>query len=95
MINLRPSTATDFKTSYEKWTGQLENYGNLRAFGYPAYAHTSQGKLAPRALKWFFIGYPEGVKGYKILCTNLNPLICIISKAVIFNEGELLSQKSN
>ncbi|KAH9717481.1 hypothetical protein KPL71_021830 [Citrus sinensis] len=94
LVNLSPSTAIEFKTPYERWTGQPANYGNLRAFGCPAYAHTSQGKLAPRALKGFFIGYPEGVKGYKIWCTDLSPPRCIISRDVTFNEKELLNQKS-
>lgn len=30
-----------------------------------------QGKLEPRALKSVYLGYPKGVKGYKIWCTNL------------------------
>lgn len=36
-----------------------------------------------------FIGYLEGVKGYKIWCIDLNPPKCIISRDVIFNENEL------
>ncbi|KAH9751314.1 hypothetical protein KPL71_014247 [Citrus sinensis] len=94
LVNLSPSTTIDFKTTYEKWTGEPANYRNLRAFGCPAYAHTSQGKLAPRALKVFFIGYPERVKGYNIWCTDLSPPRCIISRDVTFNEIELLNQKS-
>ncbi|KAH9677320.1 CCHC-type domain-containing protein [Citrus sinensis] len=39
-------------------------------------------------------GYPEGVKGYKIWCTDLSPPRCIISRDVTFNERELLNQKS-
>lgn len=46
IINLRPSTATDFKTFYEKWTGQPENYGNLRAFGCPAYESYKPRKVS-------------------------------------------------
>ena len=34
--------------------------------------------------------YLEGVKGYKIWCTNLSPPKCIISRDVIFNEDELI-----
>ena len=94
LVNLSPSTTINFKTHYEQWTSQPANYGNLRAFGYPVHAHTSQGKLDSRALKGFFIGYPESVKGYKIWCTDLNPPRCIINKDVIFNKGQLLSQKS-
>ena len=36
------------------------------------------------------MGYPDGVKGYKIWCTDLRPPKCIISKDVIFNEDELI-----
>lgn len=48
------------------WSGQPANYESLRAFGYPAYAYVNQGKFTSRALQSLFIGYPEGVKGYKI-----------------------------
>ncbi|KAH9649116.1 hypothetical protein KPL70_025868 [Citrus sinensis] len=51
------------------------------------------GKLAPRALKGILIGYPEGVKGFKIWCTDINPPKCIISRDVIFNEEELIPRK--
>lgn len=45
-------------------------------------------------MKGFFIKYPERVKGYKIWCTYISPLRCIIRRDVIFNESELLNQKS-
>ncbi|KAH9687881.1 Integrase catalytic domain-containing protein [Citrus sinensis] len=93
LVNLSPSSAIEFKTPYERWTGQLANYGDLRVFGCTAYIHVSQGKLAPRALKGSFIGYPEGVKGFKIWCTDINPPKCIISRDVIFNEEELIPKK--
>ncbi|KAH9696760.1 calcium-binding EF-hand family protein [Citrus sinensis] len=88
-----PSTALDFKTPFEKWHVKLANYGSLQVFGCLAYAHVSQGKLAPRALKCKFIGYPEGVKGFKLWCTYLNPRKCIISRDVIFNENTALEMK--
>ena len=62
-------------------------------FGCTAYAHINQGKLAPRALRGIFIGYQEGVKGYKIWCTYINPPKCIISRDLIFNEKELISKQ--
>ncbi|KAH9722896.1 Integrase catalytic domain-containing protein [Citrus sinensis] len=93
LVNLSPSSAIEFKTPYERWTGQPANYGDLKVFGCTAYMHISQGKLAPRALKGIFIGYPEGVKGFKIWCTNINPPKCIISRDVIFNEEELIPKK--
>ncbi|KAH9698871.1 Integrase catalytic domain-containing protein [Citrus sinensis] len=93
LVNLSPSTALDFKTPFEKWHGKPADYGSLKVFGCPAYAHVSQGKLAPRALKGKFIGYPEGVKGFKLWCTDLNPPKCIISIDVIFNEKAALEIK--
>ncbi|KAH9650187.1 hypothetical protein KPL70_026271 [Citrus sinensis] len=86
LVNLSPSSALDFKTPYEKWCGKPANYSKLKVFGCTAYAHANQGKLAPRALKGMFIGYPEGVKGYKIWCTDLSPPKCIVSRDVVFNE---------
>ncbi|KAH9652997.1 hypothetical protein KPL70_027263 [Citrus sinensis] len=62
------------------------SYKDLKVFGCLGYAHISQGKLAPRALKCVFIGYPEGTKGYKLWCTDLSPPRCIVSRDVKFNE---------
>ena len=66
LVNLSPSAALDFKTPFEMWHGKPASYVNLKVFGCPAYAHVNQGKLAPRALKGQFLGYPNGVKGYKL-----------------------------
>ncbi|KAH9782190.1 Integrase catalytic domain-containing protein [Citrus sinensis] len=86
LVNLNTSSTLDFKTPYEKWCGKPANYSKLKVFGCTAYAHANQGKLAPRALKGMFIGYPEGVKGYKIWYTDLSPPKCIVSRDVVFNE---------
>lgn len=53
----------------------------------------NQGKLAPRDLKGFFIGYPEGFKGYKILCIDLNLLRYLIHRDVVFNKSQLLRKR--
>lgn len=65
----------------------IKHLGNLYSY--------NPRKLAPRALKGFFIGYLEGVNGYKIWCININHPKCIMSIFLIFNEKELLSQKSD
>ena len=93
LVNLNPTVALDYKTPFELWHGKRTSYDSLRIFGCPAYAHVRQGKLAPRALRGQFIGYPEGVKGYKLFFTDLNPAKCIISRDVIFNEGVVLEKK--
>lgn len=62
-------------------------------FGHPVYTYVNQGQLALKALRCQFIGYPEEVKGLKLWCTDLNPLRCIISKDVVFNEMAALDYK--
>nr|XP_012568128.1 uncharacterized protein LOC105851557 [Cicer arietinum] len=54
---------------------------------------TKKGKLAPRAKKWYFVGYPSGVKGYRIWCPENSK--CIISKDVKFYELELYKPVNN
>lgn len=62
-------------------------------FGRPVYAHVNQGKLALKALRCQFIGYPEEVKWLKLWCIDLNPLRCIIRRDVVFNEKVALDHK--
>ena len=64
---------------------------HLKPFGCIAYIHTSQGKLSPRATKGVFIGYPYGVKGYKVWL--LEEKKCAISRNIIFHE--LATVKTN
>ena len=59
LINRSPSSAIDFKTPEEKWSGNPPKYDHLRIFGCPAFVHVKEGKLEPRAIKGVFIGYPE------------------------------------
>ena len=84
LINRSPSTALNFKTPQEVWSGKAPDLSYLRIFSTPAYAHINQGKLKPRAIKGIFIGYPEGVKGYRIWCSDGKPSRVIVSRDVIF-----------
>ena len=93
LVNLSPSVPLDFKTPFKKWHGKPVNYDSLKVFGCPAYAHVSQGKLAPRAVKGKLIWYPEGVKAFKLWCTDLNPPRYIISRDVVFNKKVVLDVK--
>ncbi|KAH9723770.1 hypothetical protein KPL70_007243 [Citrus sinensis] len=70
--------------------GRMVDYSKLRIFGCTAYAHVKQGKLEPRALKCRFLGYPEGIKGYRLWCVDSKPLQCMISRDVTFHEDEIL-----
>lgn len=51
------------------------------------YVHIDQGKLKPRALKGVFIGYPPGVKWYKVCIVEERK--CIISRNAVFREDKL------
>lgn len=75
----------------EKWSGQPADYKHLRTFGCVAYAHIDQGKLEPRAKKCVFLGYPEGVKGYKLWCVKEGCQKTLISRDVVFNEEKFYS----
>ena len=66
LVNRSPSTAIDFKTPEEVWSGTPANYSHLRVFCCPAYFHVNDGKLEPRAKKAIFLGYATGVKGYRL-----------------------------
>ncbi|KAA0043826.1 putative gag-pol polyprotein [Cucumis melo var. makuwa] len=89
LINRSPSTALNLKTPQEVWTGKAPSLEHLRVFGCTAYAHVKDGKLNKRALKCIFIGYPQGVKGYKLWCIEKGMNKCIISRDVTFNETEM------
>ncbi|KAH9697414.1 hypothetical protein KPL71_023600 [Citrus sinensis] len=93
LINRSPSSALGFKTPQELWSGKPPDLSNLRIFGCPAYAHIKQGKLEPRAVKGYFLGYPEGIKGYKIWILNGKPSRILISKDVTFDEEQMLQSK--
>ncbi|CAN0860176.1 Retrovirus-related Pol polyprotein from transposon TNT 1-94 [Linum grandiflorum] len=88
LINRSPSSAISFKTPQEMWTGKKPNLSHLRPFGCTAYSQISQGKLNPRAQKCVMLGYPEGVKGYKLLLVQPGGYKVVVSRDVTFNETE-------
>ena len=93
LINRSPSTAIECKTPVEVWSGAPADYTNLRIFGCPAYAHVNDGKLEPRARKCIFLGYADGVKGYRLWCLDGKSPRCIISRDVTFDESAMLKPK--
>ncbi|RVW67898.1 Retrovirus-related Pol polyprotein from transposon TNT 1-94 [Vitis vinifera] len=87
-----PSSALQFKTPQEKWIGKAANYQHLKVFGCTTYVHTKTDKLEPRAVKCIFLGYPKGVKGYKLWIETQGKRKCIISRDVTFNEQDMSKQ---
>ena len=80
-INRSPSSAINFKTKEYTWTGRPPKIAHLKPFGCIGYAHLNQGKLDFEAMKAIFLGYPKGVKGYRLWL--INEMKVIISRDVI------------
>lgn len=88
LINRSPSSATDYKLPEELWSGKRPGIKHLRRFGAAAYVHTRQAKTSPRAVKGYFVGYPDGVKGFRVWLPEEKK--CVISRNVIFHEEEVI-----
>lgn len=86
--NFCPSSAINFKIPWEIWNGEtitLKKLKRLKIFGCQAWAAIEpKGKLGDRAEECVMIGYPDGVKGYKLY--SLKKQKMIISRDVHFNE---------
>ncbi|PPR84446.1 hypothetical protein GOBAR_AA36262 [Gossypium barbadense] len=95
LVNRSPSTAIELKTPEEVWSGSPADYSGLRVFGCPAYAHVNEGKLKPRAKKCIFLGYGQGVKGYRLWCPDPVSSKFIISRDVTFDESSMLRSTTN
>ena len=75
------------KTPKERWIGATPKLSNLKHFGCTTYVYIKQSKIEPRALKCMFIGYPDGVKGYKLW--DFSKERSLISRDVVFKENEI------
>ncbi|KZV34961.1 hypothetical protein F511_04935 [Dorcoceras hygrometricum] len=91
LINRSPSVPLDGKCPESVWSGKEIDYSHLRTFGCTAFAHKRGDKLEPRAVKCVFLGYPEGVKGYRLWVRSEPGFRTIVSRDVTFNETEFPS----
>ena len=69
MKNRSPTSTLVDKTPYEVWSGQKPFVAHLRAFGCEAFMHVpkeKKRKLDNEAEKCIFVGYKDGIKGYKL-----------------------------
>jgi hypothetical protein len=61
------------KTPYELWTGRKLTLNYLYVWGYPTDAklfNPSIEKLDPKAMSYYFIGYPDKSKGFHFYCPD-------------------------
>ncbi|KAL2237909.1 UNVERIFIED_CONTAM: Retrovirus-related Pol polyprotein from transposon TNT 1-94 [Sesamum indicum] len=89
LINLSPSVPLSGKTPDFMWTGRKSDISYLRVFGCSAFVHQNLDKLEPRSIKCVFIGYPDGIKGYRLWVRSKSSFKVLISRDVTFNENEL------
>lgn len=96
VINRSPSTAIELKTPMEMWTGKPTDYSRLHIFGSPVYVmyNTQEvSKLDSKSRKCVFLGYADGVKGYRLWDPTAHKVV--ISRDVIFAEDKMQMEENN
>ena len=93
LINRLPSPLLKQNTPYQVLYGSAPDYSILRSFGYLAFATTlnsERNKFSPRTVPSVFVGYPQGVKGYRLY--NLHTRKFYVSRDLVFHESIFLFQ---
>ena len=91
LVNRSPHTKLDGGLLEERWSRGKIGLIHLRVLGCMAYVHVDAGeqsKLDAKAKKMIFLGYPRGVKGYR-LWDPLEKKV-VISQYVTFDEMSVL-----
>ena len=85
--NRSPTTALKDETRFEHLFGKKPDISHLKVFGCVSYVHvpdSQRRKLDAKAHKAIFVGYPPGVKGYKLY--DLEKKKFVVSRDVQFFE---------
>jgi hypothetical protein len=88
--NISSHRFVKYMTPYEAWSGNKLELTHLQIFGSCAWARVPSEKrkaLDPQSTTCIFVGYLDGVKGYKLL--NLSTNMLIIEHNVQFEESSL------
>lgn len=88
LINRLPSSLLNWDTPYYRIYGKNADYTSLRAFGSLCFASTlpsQRSKFHPRAIPSVFVGYPPGMKAYKLY--DIENKKFFISRDVVFHES--------
>ena len=83
-------------TLYEVGVGKNPSFSHLRVFGHEAFVHfqkEKRSKLDRNSKKCIFIGYKDGVKGYKLWRLMIRKII--YRRDVIFEEVKHNSKTKN
>ena len=68
-VNILSTSNLADKTPYEAWAGKIPSLAHLRVFGCDPLVHIPKErrqKLDSKSEKCIFVGYKDGVKGYKL-----------------------------
>jgi len=87
LINRTPSRLLHWKSPFQLLNKNLPDYKNLKVFGSLSYASTlphDRSKFQPRAIPAVFVGYPQGMKAYKLY--NIDQQKFFVSRDVVFHE---------
>ena len=88
LINRTPSKILHNKTPFEMLFNKPPPFAHLRCFcclSFISVLPHNRHKFASRARRCVFLGYPHGIKGYKVL--NLDSISIHISRDIVFYEN--------
>jgi hypothetical protein len=94
LVYRSPSSTLDDKTQHKVWSGKKPSLQHLRVFHCDAYVDVpkeNRSKLDKKAEKCIFIGYKDGVKGYKLW--NPETKKTVYSQDVVFREVKYVSKQ--
>uniref|UniRef100_A0A2N9I4I6 Integrase catalytic domain-containing protein n=1 Tax=Fagus sylvatica TaxID=28930 RepID=A0A2N9I4I6_FAGSY len=83
LINRTPTPLLANKSPFEVLFNKSPNYSYLRVFGCLCYATTlshNRHKFVPRSIQCIMLGYPQGIKGYRLL--NLSTRQIFVSRDI-------------
>jgi hypothetical protein len=86
--NKSPHRSVKDKTPYEAWSGLKLEVAHFRFFGSRAWARIPSKKrkaLDPQSTECIFVGYLDGVKGYRLIDLSSDRLI--VERSVHFEES--------
>jgi hypothetical protein len=87
LVNISPSSTLVDKNLHKVWIGKKPCLDHLRVFGCDSYVHVpkeNRSKLDNKVEKCNFIGYKDGMKGYKI--SNPKTENIVYNRDVVFRE---------
>jgi hypothetical protein len=85
-----PHKSIKYKTPYKAWSSLKPEVTHFRIFGSRAWAqipYEKRKELDPQSTECIFVGYPDGVKGYRLIVLSSDQFI--IEQSVQFEESVL------